>query len=122
MIQNQYYTLHIPRIVTVLRSGHLVKAISEGSFHPDLQHGTSAWLIPNPFSGKVTYGNNVVLEPKSAQCDHRSKLSVLTGIVKQMNDICTTYNITKGTIKAGCDGEAAYLAATRAHFVPTTQI
>ena len=116
------HTHKVPDIITTLRSGTTIEAVSNGSFHPDLQHGTSAWVLCDPISGKTVYGNNLVPGPRSAQCAHRSKLCGLISVVKHVEQLCQQHQVTQGQIEVGCDGEAAYLAATRYNYQPTTCI
>ena len=48
MVQNKMHTHNTPNIITALRSGITIEAVSDGSYHPDLQHGTSAWVLCDP--------------------------------------------------------------------------
>ena len=45
MIHNTFNHQHEDIIVTHLRQGKKVLAVSDGSYHPDLKHGTAAWEI-----------------------------------------------------------------------------
>ena len=104
---------HINHLVRALRENKKVIAVSDGSFHPDLQHGTAAWVIRTEDDNRIITGNNLVPGDRAAHCSHRSELSGLIGTIHHLNTICTQHNITQGSVELGCDGEDAYRTATR---------
>ena len=96
MVCNTFNTEEEQQLATSLASEEGVIAVSDGSYHPDYQHGTAAWVICNRQQTAQVLGNNLTPGDKTSQCSHRSELSGLIGVVKHINDICSRYNITSG--------------------------
>ena len=122
MIRNKYQLNHELGIANHLAKGEVVYAVSDGSYHPDLKHGTAAWIIRPDNNDQAIYGNTLIPGEKDSQCSHRSELGGLIGAVKHINDICQTHNITSGKVELGCDGEEAYKITTRHKYSPTSKI
>ena len=55
-------------IVQTLRQGGHLMAVSDGSFHPTLHLGTSAWMIKPVGHQEILQGHNIVPGPSSSQC------------------------------------------------------
>ena len=85
MVRNTFQTQHENIIATHLRHGQTVMAVSDGSYHPELKHCTSAWVIRPDNKATSILGKNLVPGGKEVQCSHRSELSGLIGAVQHIN-------------------------------------
>ena len=45
MVKNTHQPTNNQHIAQALQQGHTLIAGSDGLFHPDLRHGTAAWII-----------------------------------------------------------------------------
>ena len=123
MIQTTYNQQQEPWIVNQLRLQHPIMIVSDGSYHPEHQVGTSAWVITSEEdTTRRIYGDNVVPGDNHIQCPHRSELTGLLGAVRHIEKLCQQYNITNGQVEIACDGMEAYKIATRYKWNHTTNI
>ena len=88
MVKNTHQPTNNQHIAQALQQGHTLITVSDGLFHPDLQHGTAAWIIWDENTGIEISGNNIVPGRKDIQCSHRSELSGLIGAIHHINTIC----------------------------------
>ena len=85
--------------------------MSDGSYHPQLKAGTSAWWIKTE-DGQLQFGgNNIVPGQAADQCSHCSELCGLIGAIHHVNTLCAKHNITTGSVELGCDRLEAYKVA-----------
>ena len=73
--------------------GKNIKVISDISFHPKFQLGTSAWVIKPDDSDICITGNNMVPGVHEIQYAHCSELSGLIGAIHHINSIFKLHNI-----------------------------
>ena len=74
------------------QSGITIRAVSDGSYHPTYQYGTSAWIIKTQNNDCAITGANVVPGDAKSQCSHCSELCGLIGDIRHINNIWSTYN------------------------------
>lgn len=123
MITGQSHRCNRQWIAQKLLQGNKLMAVSDGSFHPEYQVGSSSWVITEKSNTKRSIqGKNIIPGDKSVQCPHRSELGGLIGVIRDIDLLCKEYGITEGDVEVGCDGQQAYLVATRASYSPTTTI
>ena len=122
MVQNTHQHTNESVISRALLQGNKLMTVSDGSFLPDLQHGTAAWIIQSENSTKSISGNNIVPGSKEAQFSHRSEICGLIGAIHHVNTICHRFNIRKEKVELGCDGEEAFKMATRHRYSSTSKI
>ena len=84
------------------------RAISDGSYRPEEETGTSGFIITQ---GKTTKnalkGCNWVPGLPHEQSPYRSELAGINGVLACLKIIVEKFNITEGSIEIGLDGEAA---------------
>ena len=121
MVYSQWGQENHHELAEHLLQGHKLVAVSDGSYYLTLQIGTSLWSIQSEDGTLQTRGDNVDPGQYADQCPHRSKLSGLRGTVFHINQLCIQFDITYGKVELGCDGLAAYQAAMRYSYPPTTK-
>ncbi len=87
--------------------------VSDGSLK--LGFGTAAFILAGG-THEIT-GVNQVPGPIAEGDSHRCELSGLYGAVVLVNEICSLFNITSGSITIACDNKSAIKCCHR-HFVP----
>ena len=123
MVSNTYNRQDEQWIVNQLRQGQRIMIVSDGSYHPTHEVGTSAWVITSSTdTSRRIYGDNIVPGDSYVQCAHRSELAGLVGAVGHIHQLCQQYNIQDGHIEIACDGQEAYKIATRYEWKHTTKI
>ena len=84
------------------------RAISDGSFRPVEQTGTSGFTItPGKTSKDAFKGCNWVPGLKHEQSAYRSELAGINGLLSSIKIIVKKFNIRSGSIEIGLDGESA---------------
>lgn len=82
------------------------RAISDGSFKPDVKKGSSAFITtPGKTIVNRLVGKNWVPGGINDQSAYRSELSGLSGILSSFAIIVEIYNITEGSIEIACDSQ-----------------
>jgi hypothetical protein len=92
------------KVIDAIRSG-TAKAVSDGSFLKEQEIGTAAWVIEGNNPNDYILGSYETPGARESQCSHRSETFGLLGTILTVNAICTSNNITEGSITAKCDGE-----------------
>ena len=81
-------------LIKSLHDGERLMADSDGSFHPKLKLGTSAWVLKKEGSPVLLQGHDIAPDSADSQCSHCSELSGMIGVVRQLNEICSQQDIT----------------------------
>jgi hypothetical protein len=89
-------------VATAIRSGHAI-AVCDGSYKDSF--GTAAFVLEGATSANRVVAVHIVPGAPEEQSSFRSELSGILGVVYMVQLICTTYQITSGSICLGCDGE-----------------
>ena len=71
-------------MATKLQSGITIRAVSDGSYHPTYQYGTSAWIIKIPNNDRTTTGANFLRGGSKSQCSCCSELCGLIGTIRNI--------------------------------------
>jgi hypothetical protein len=95
-------------VATAIRSGHAI-AVCDGSYKDSF--GTAAFVLEGATSANRVVAVHIVPGAPEEQSSFRSELSGILGVVYMVQLICTTYQITSGSICLGCDGEQALTQA-----------
>jgi len=123
MKNTTYHNTYEGWIAEQLQTEEGIIIVSDGSYHPNYEIGTSAWVITSlQNTTKRLCGDNAVPGDTYVQCSHRSELCGLIGAVNHINDICKKYNIQHGKAELACDGMEAYKIACRYKWTHTTNI
>ena len=123
MVQQIYHRDEEEWIIHQLQTQQQIMIVSDGSYHPDYQVGTSAWVITSSTdTTRRIYADNIVPGDRHIQCPHRSELCGLIGAVQHIQQICKNNNINEGRVALACDGLEAYKIATRFNWTHTTNI
>ena len=77
-------------MATKLQSGIKIQTVSDGSYNPTYQYGTSAWIINIQNNARATTGANVVPGDAKSKCSHCSELCGLIGDIRHINSIFHT--------------------------------
>ena len=57
-----------------------MRIVSDSYYHPDLQVGTSTWIITTDYTLHTSvFGDNITPGTKVLQCSHQSELAALIG-------------------------------------------
>ena len=91
-------------------SANTAVAVSDGSFNPTLQRGTSAFIIApamNSSDDCLLSGSDFVPGLPDDQSAYCSELAGILGVLYSMEILVTRFFITSGTITIGLDGESA---------------
>lgn len=73
-------------IVNKLRNNIALNIVSDGSYHPSFDIGSSSWVITAEDSTRHKLkGKNIVPGDKVDQCSHRSELCGLIGAIQHIN-------------------------------------
>ena len=100
-------------MATKLQYGITIRAVSDGSYHPTYQYGTSAWIIKTQNNDRTIIGDNAVPGDAKPQFNHRSEICGFIGAIHNINNICITYNVHEVSEELGCNGLEAYKMVTR---------
>ena len=100
-------------MATQLQSGITKHSASDGSYNPNYQYGTSAWIIKIHDKDRKITGDNVVLSDAKSQCYHCSELCGIIGYIRNINNIFRTYNILEGSSELGYGGLETYIVVNR---------
>ena len=95
-------------LATKLQSGITIRSVIDVSYHPTYQYITSTWIIQTYKNNRTITGANFVPGDAKSQCSHRSKLCGLISDIRNINNICSKYNLLEGVSGIGCDGLEAY--------------
>ena len=110
-------------IILQLRERQPIMIVSDGSYHPEFQIGTSAWVITSATNtSRRVYADNLVPGQPHVQCPHRSELCGLIGAVRHIKLLCQQNDITDGQIEIACDGLEAFKIASRFQWNHTTNM
>ena len=92
------------------------KVVSDGSY----KNGRSASAFQHISQSNPGFqGSNIVPGDYEIQNSYRSELGGILGNVMTINHICSCYNITYGTVTAGCDNKSALHNAFGLHPITT---
>lgn len=81
-------------IAEQMRLNYKILIVSDGSYHPEYEIGTSSWVITaESDTSRRVYADNIVPGETYLQCPHRSELTGLIGAVKHILDISRRHNI-----------------------------
>ena len=109
-------------LATELQSGITIRAVSDGSYYPTYQYGTSSWIIKthNNYC-EITW---VIVVPGDVkpQFSHCSKLCGLIDVIRYINNICSTYNVLERSTDIECKRLEAYNVATRYAYALSTKL
>jgi hypothetical protein len=97
-----------------VRNGSIT-LVSDGSFNPQLELGTAAWILESLDKTLQIKGTLITPGESEAQCAHHSELSGLLGGIRYVNDMCNKLGICSGNTKMGCDGEGAIILVSNFH-------
>ena len=109
-------------LATKLQSGITVRAVSDGSYHPTHQYGTSAWIIKIQSNDRSITEAKVFPGDDKSQCYHCSKLRSLIGAICNIYNISSTCNVIAGSAELVCDGLEAYKVETIYLYAPSTKL
>ena len=108
-------------IADAIKNG-TARGISDGSFRPEEEAGTSSFRIsPGKTSKHVMKGSNWVPGVKKEQSAYRSELAGIDGILSVLKVIVDFYKIRSGSIELALDGESAMDQANDAGYLYTSQ-
>ena len=87
---------------TKLQFGITIWAVSDRSYHPTYQYGTSVWIIKIQNNAYTIIGNDFGPGDAKSQCSCRSELCGPIGAIRHINNICITYNVLEGEADLIC--------------------
>ena len=105
-----------------LQSGITLRAMSDRSYHPTYQYGTSVWILKIHNNDHKITGDNDVPGDAKYQCSFCSELCGLIGDIRYINNICSTCNVIEGSAELRCDRLGVYKVATRYAYAPSTKL
>ena len=93
MVKELIHNNNTEFMATKTQSGIKIWAVSGGSYHPTYQYGTSAWIIKIQNNDHAITGVDIVPDDAKYQFSHCSELCGLVSDFRNINNICSTYNV-----------------------------
>ena len=94
-----------PQFLNDMRAG-LVNAVCDGSYFPNSQTGTAAWIMESPNSNYCRWGKIQTSGERKIQNAYRSELMGITVLMSELAHIAKN-NSVQASIAIGCDNKGA---------------
>ena len=97
------------------------KCVVDGSFHPEYNLDTAAWVFDDGFDGLQAAGCSRAVGDKHDMCSYRAKLFGIYLALQVTTVVCKHFRISSDTIEIRCDNTEALRKGLAELYFPSIQ-